>query len=286
MRKIFKRREEKKFAVNIFILSVICLFFLSIGYSVLNQDLGINGAATIEYTMQSFPYEVNCTSNKWQSDGNTFYHCEPGELTFLGDEEIYSWEIIVDVPENTELIECYGNTFCEMKDGKLHIYSSEINGKLKPNDKTKIGFLIKTTQDYELIVEKANFYNFQNKNPFEENVSACIPLSLTFENVGWANLLTVSVTNDTDYIIYYWEVKIPLPETFEYTAIYGSDYVITDDYLIFYGLIDQNYGQIVQNITKTGVAQVSNYTEGHNFEIAEAKALIINYSGNSVCGVR
>lgn len=284
MGKIFKRREEKKFAVNILIFSVICLFFLSIGYSALNQDLNINGIATIDGKTQTSSFEVECTENRWDSGGVKNYHCEPGYLTYLGSEEIYSWEVIIDVPDDAVIVECYGNTTCELKDGKLYIYSSDLNGRLMPNEQTRIGFLIQTAEEYELTVEKANFYNLQNVSPYQEDIASCIPITLTQEDVGWATILKLNITNPTDYTIYYWEVKIPIPEEFNYSAIYGADYVITDDYLIFYGLINQNTRQIGSNVSKEGVVQLMSFTEGHVFEISEATALIINNSGNKVCG--
>lgn len=287
MMKRRKRKEEKKFIVNICIFTIISIFFLSIGYSALSQNLYVSGTSTIDYKeVKSMDFEFTCSENRWTQGNRNYFQCQPGTISYSGNEEVYSWSIAINLPDGAALEACYGNTTCEVKDGKLYIYSSDINGKLQPGRQIQIGFLISSNEYYDGIdVDSTNIYNFTKLNPKDEDVANCLDTSLTMSNLSWTTQLNFNIKNNTRETVYYWEAVIPLPPNTRINNMYGSDYIITDDSIILYGIIDQNYGQMPPGNNKNVVINISSYPSGYRFYVESVKALVVNSGNTKVCGV-
>ena len=222
---------------------------MSIGYSVLEESFSITATAGIKGKNNDdveFPYEMNVSVSKWESGGYN-YQFNPFTLTYQGNENVTSWNMVFDIPDDSEIVNCWNMT-CVFKNGYLTIHSTSNNSNITPNQTvTNFGFqIVSSMENYELNTVKVNFYTPSHPNPLEQTITEGINVTVT-KGSGWneggmfVSQFNFKITNTTAIDLTSWQLEILKP-TLDSTMSnnWGCEYVEKDNSFIIVGNRDTN----------------------------------------------
>lgn len=231
---------HKKNIKKTFLIFVIFLFAISIGYSALYEKISLNATASLKTNRANNDYNLEYKLTSWNS-GKYEYQFNPISLTYTGKENVNTWEIIIEVPDDSTISACW-NVKCIMRNGKLIIRNERSNATIKPNTTlTNFGFQISTAMaNYELNVEDINFYTPSNPNPNEQIITDNI--SVEYSNRGgwqsgekYVSQIYIDIKNNTNVDFSYWELIIKRPPNSSIKSLWGASFVEKDDTIIITG---------------------------------------------------
>lgn len=243
-----RRKKELKFS-RIVILFVISITTFSVGYSLLSQNLSVEGTTNLiiqtEDTKEFKSKNLKLTyeDKNWHSGGTTYYQYD-FVLTNIGNETIENWQVVIDFPSNVEHVGGWAANY-ELKNGKLIITGMEYNLKLNPGNQATFGLQLSTT-DSEIKIIKVNLNGEisteenpgknpgenQEDNPIEEpNKDLAIEIK---RNSYWGTKgeyylqFAITVTNNSDLNINPWKFKLSVPSDANITNYWNFNYIIAD----------------------------------------------------------
>ena len=243
-----KRKTEKKerriFIIKTCIFLTVIACFLTVGYSILSQDLSMDAVANIANQSNGGDFTLltdSSTVHKWGNSEQYTYQYNLA-LSYTGGTTISSWYAKFDVPDDAVLDNSW-SSYGEIVDGYLYLYNSDYEYKLENNILTpKPNFQISTSVDnYEMVLLESRVYASVNDNPNavivdSSLVDASFSLGDNYQNGNsYSNQATLTISNNSGVKISYWELKIPVPEGTTITNIWNCNYVIKGGYLYFYG---------------------------------------------------
>lgn len=272
--------HKKKNIKLIFAIFIISLLTMSIGYSVLSEKLSLTGTAKLKVESDSNSYDIDYSLTSWAA-GKTQYQFNPITLTYNGTEDVTTWDMIIEVPDDSTVEACW-NARCKIENGKLIIGNSDNNANIKPNQSiTDFGFQIATSMtNYELNVEQANFYTATNPNPNERIITEGIEIEYS-KNGGWpsgdkfVSQMYINITNSTEYNFNYWELKIKRPNNSTIKALWGASYVEKEDTIVITG--ENNDTNFQSGKTKSIGVQIEVENEAVELETIEIFGKTIIY---------
>lgn len=216
-------------------LSIIFIFVLlvmSVGYSALQQNLSLSGTATLKKEDKPDNYEVNDNPSSWGTD-KIVYQFQPS-ITYKGTDKTTSWEIIIDIPDDSELVNSWNGIF-KIENGNLIISNDQNNKEINPGGTVSFGFQIKSDMtNYQLNIIEANFYSPVKPDPKEEIFTDGINVRVEGLS-GWYNgnkyvsQIYVYVTNNTGVDLSSWEVNLVRPINSNIVNLWGGSYIEKDD---------------------------------------------------------
>lgn len=218
--------NKKKIRVRFFIL-LLSFLFMSIGYSVLKQTLTIGASAGLIVDVVDDPptggdpnieYNVEYSISKWPSGGYN-YQFNPFTLSNLSSENVTSWNMVFDIPDDSEIKDCW-NMICVFEDGYLTMHSTRDNSSIPGGSNvTNFGFQILTQMDnYELNIVSTNLYTDAYPNPLEVEVQDNITLTHT-PGSGWneggmyVRQFNFTINNENSFNLTSWEIVLNKPST-------------------------------------------------------------------------
>lgn len=234
------RKKKKKNIKIVFIIFVILLLTMSIGYSALYEKLSLTGTAKLNTEAKDNNYDIEYKVTSWQS-GKYEYQFNPVTITYKATEDVNTWKIVIDVPDDSTLSACW-NVKCKIEDGKLIIRNDNNNAIIKPGGiLTNFGFQIATSmENYEFNVEEVNFYTPTNPNPDEQIITDGLSVNYSKSN-GWVSgnkfvsQININVTNNTGIDLSYWELVIKRPANSKIQTLWGASYIEKEDTIIITG---------------------------------------------------
>lgn len=234
------RKKKKKNIKIVFIIFVILLLTMSIGYSALYEKLSLTGTAKLNTEAKDNNYDIEYKVTSWQS-GKYEYQFNPVIITYKATEDVNTWKIVIDVPDDSTLSACW-NVKCKIEDGKLIIRNDNNNAIIKPGGiLTNFGFQIATSmENYEFNVEEVNFYTPTNPNPDEQIITDGLSVNYS-KSGGWVSgnkfvsQININVNNNTGIDLSYWELVIKRPANSKIQTLWGASYVEKEDTIIITG---------------------------------------------------
>lgn len=234
------RKKKKKNIKIVFIIFVILLLTMSIGYSALYEKLSLTGTAKLNTEAKDNNYDIEYKVTSWQS-GKYEYQFNPVTITYKATEDVNTWKIVIDVPDDSTLSACW-NVKCKIEDGKLIIRNDNNNAVIKPGGiLTNFGFQIATSmENYEFNVEEVNFYTPTNPNPDEQIITDGLSVNYS-KSGGWVSgnkfvsQININVNNNTGIDLSYWELVIKRPANSKIQTLWGASYVEKEDTIIITG---------------------------------------------------
>ena len=234
------RKKKKKNIKIVFIIFVILLLTMSIGYSALYEKLSLTGTAKLNNESKDNNYDIEYKVTSWQS-GKYEYQFNPVTITYKATEDVNTWKIVIDVPDDSTLSACW-NVKCKIEDGKLIIRNDNNNAIIKPGGiLTNFGFQIATSmENYEFNVEEVNFYTPTNPNPDEQIITDGLSVNYS-KSGGWVSgnkfvsQININVNNNTGIDLSYWELVIKRPANSKIQTLWGASYVEKEDTIIITG---------------------------------------------------
>ena len=97
---------HKKNIKKTFLIFVIFLFAISIGYSSLYEKISLNATASLKTNRANNDYNLEYKLTSWNS-GKYEYQFNPISLTYTGKENVNTWEIIIEVPDDSAISACW-----------------------------------------------------------------------------------------------------------------------------------------------------------------------------------
>lgn len=216
--------NKKKIRIR-FVILLLSFLFMSIGYSVLRQTLTIGASAGLIIDVVDDPstggdpnieYDVEYSISKWPSGGYN-YQFNPFSLSNMSSENVTSWNMVFDIPDDSTLVECWNMT-CVLKDGYLTMHSTKDNSSIPGGSTiTNFGFqIVSQMENYELNIVSTNLFTEAYPNPFETEVTDNITLTHTAGS-GWSEggmyvrQFNFTINNENSYNLTSWEIILKKP---------------------------------------------------------------------------
>lgn len=147
----YRRKNAKMKKANIILLSVMFLFVfvMTVGYSTINQNLTINGAASIKKQSEFDTSKVEITLETTWGEGDVFYYQYLVKIKNDGDSAIENWKVGFDVASGSEVKNAWGAD-CIINGEMIYCTPVDYNKIIGPN--TSIEFRLQITmpvQDFK-----------------------------------------------------------------------------------------------------------------------------------------
>lgn len=247
MRKIAKRR--KKIGINgLIIIFILSLTTISVGYSLLSQELKISGKTRIVNSKEEDEsFRMTYQKNSWGQDP----YITQFDVTVenISDQAVDSWTFYIDVPENTEII-AFWNVKASIEDNKLILKNESYNGNISIDGKITFGIQLQTyVENYELdgsIIDTGEQEEEKNDEiVLNDNLEVSYNVDSQWQAAdGYHTIYSVNIQNNGE-LINDWSMKIELPIGTVYETSWNANYIVQDNYIIFSnvdynGTIDSN----------------------------------------------
>lgn len=243
-----RRRKKHKFSTLI-VLFVISLFCFSIGYSLLQEKLSIQGKGSIVVdTTDDFTYTV--TENGWDNNGQ---YSKQYQFTIqnVKDVSYVGWYATATVNENDSISGCW-NTNCVIENGVLKLTNVSYNGNVAPNGTVEFGLIINhINKDSNL--SDIKFYGITSENSgdqsgegdkeedkeedTEENLDESIEITYTLGD-AWQDsgiyhqMITFNITNNRETAITSWQMDLDRKK-YNLRNVYNANYIEKETLLRF-----------------------------------------------------
>lgn len=225
-----KKNKNYKF-IMIGFFYLIILFVISVSYSFFDTNLSYQNRK--EKSKKTSLYQINYfIKEKKKSNNSYYYHLIP-TLTYLGKMKTTDWKLYIKVPFDTEVIQCYYASSCNLEGEVLTISNSPKNGTLSPkNNSITMGVQIKVNQPnepFEVIgasFDKDYLSNLED-NPYQSIIESedIIP-TLKFTG-SWNDLstYTLKIENHSSHItLSSWKVQLSYPIGSNINRVWGGTY--------------------------------------------------------------
>ena len=235
MRKIKKNKSSNYMLIGI--TYVIMILAISTAYSFLNENLSITATTSISQHGDDYILNNNIVS-KEEIDGVYYYEYNV-VLTYTGANTTTGWESYIQIPFDSEIIECYNAASCVVEGEALTVTNDITNGTLSPdNTSATYTFKFKTSEaNYSLNTLGVKFFingqtNPDNPDNPDDPPAEVIPttkdvngvLSLLYDwNASKQYLLTIKNTSDT-YRISSYIVTIKVPDGFMVNTAWSAEW--------------------------------------------------------------
>lgn len=258
-------RLRKKFTFKyIFIIFIASVLLLSVGYSLLSENLLIEGKGNLVITdPEKEDYTVTYTKETWYSGK---HHYNFNLVLTNNTEPIYEWVIVVNVPNDTTITNCW-NATCEVENGQLKITNLSYNGFVNTNASINLGVSL-TTNTAQLELN-----NFEVQQPDEEvegdkeiaGLTATLVKGNSWQSGNqYVTQYDLKVKNNSTINIKNWKVKIKLNSA-TVANYWNLQVEIVGDYL-YLSNVAYN-GNINIGGEAGGGLQLMTPTANHNFVI-------------------
>lgn len=223
MRKIKKNKSSNYMLIGI--IYIVMILTISTAYSFLNENLSISTGASI--SQDGKDYVIDNTIITEEEIEGVYYYEYDVVLTYKGETPTTGWEVYIQIPFDSEIIECYNAASCVVEGEALTIKNDTTNGMLSPdNTSTTFSFKFKTSDpDYVFNVIGAKFFtdggttdpdvpdNPGNDLPVGQDISGVLTL---LYNWGAAKQYVLTIENASDtHTITSFVATVYIPEGFK-----------------------------------------------------------------------
>lgn len=235
MRKIKKNKSSNYMLIGI--TYIVMILTISTAYSFLNENLSISTGASI--SQDGKDYVIDNTIITEEEIEGVYYYEYDVVLTYKGETPTTGWEVYIQIPFDSEIIECYNAASCVVEGEALTIKNDTTNGVLSPdNTSTTFSFKFKTSDpDYVFNALGAKFFTDGGTtdpdvpdNPDPDNPGSDLPvveeisgvLTLLYDWVASKQyVLTIENASDT-YAITSFVATVYIPEGFEVNTAWSA----------------------------------------------------------------
>ena len=240
-----RRRKKHKFSTLI-VLFVISLFCFSIGYSLLQEKLSIQGKGSIVVdTTDDFTYTV--TENGWDNNGQ---YSKQYQFTIQNVKNVsyIGWSATATVNEQDTVVGCW-NATCVIKNGILTITNVDYNGNVSSNGTVEFGLILNhINQDSNL--SNIKFYGITSENSGtqtgeeekeeekeEGNLDESIDVTYTlgdswYDGEKYHQMLTLNIKNNRETAITSWQIDLDRKK-YNLQNVYNANYIEMETLLRF-----------------------------------------------------
>lgn len=281
---IKKRKLNKEISISkIVFIFILCTLMLSVGYSLLSQDLSIGGTANMVFEedddndFNNDSLKLAYVTNSWSSNYKTYFQYD-FTLSNISLDTIENWKIVIDIPEDCEYVNGWSAEY-EISDSKLTITPTSYNQILTSESSITFGIQIATT-DNNFIINKVNIngdtIEKDNDNSDNEEIEneANNNLDLSFIRSNyWGNegdyyiQYDIDVSNNTSEDINPWSFQFELPDGASIIHNWNCNYVNADG-IVTISPVSHNQNLIVGSKTTIGIQINSPIL---NFELTKRK---------------
>lgn len=248
------KNKNNKIGILIIIYFVIFLF-IGMAYSFLNENLNLKGKVGFSNnSIYNFSYSY-ILQDSW-NDGTYYYYYFVPTVTYLGNDNINSWQANIRVPYDIEITGCFEASECTVTNNILKITNASWNGILTNNSSFHFGFQMKTkTSNYELLIVAINFYkgDIVVNPPTTDKVDGFdikFELQNSWDNTSSYNL---KITNNSTVKLTSWKLEVNVNENTTIDSIWNANYVLKDNILVLSGLEWNSTIDINSNISGIGL---------------------------------
>lgn len=240
---MYRRRLRKNRTLSfngIIILFIFISLFLSVGYSLLVQDLTIGGTTSLvssnsNDSISSDDLKFTYEKGVWYSN-NLYYYQFDMHLENISTYDIKNWQIIIDVPDDAVLVGSWNNNI-SIQDGKLIIN----NGLIEIGDKLSFGCQISTSVDnfdFDNVILNGEKIIINDSQESEQNNISIVfsPTNNWQSGDKYFYQYNIVIKNNGDYNISSWQFDVSLPSTVKMESMWGANYVNKDSVIKFSNL--------------------------------------------------
>lgn len=237
MRKITKRRKKVGISrlLFIFVLSLMCI---SIGYSLLSEEIQVNGKSTVVVSNDNNDKDNKLKmSYQKQTWGNNPYITQ-FDITVenISNESIDGWTFYIEIPENTKIVNAW-SVKANIENNKLILKNEDYNSNISIDGKITFGIQIQSdTQNIELENPITDMGEEDNKNDEiiqndELNILYSVDTKWQDAN-GYHTIYTVTIKNNGSPVNK-WSIKLNLPSNTSYENSWNCNYIVQDNSILF-----------------------------------------------------
>lgn len=145
-----KKKTKRKTKIKVILICFfsITLLFLSVGYSILKQDIKILGKVSIQsQEPERQDYIVTYViDSKWYSNGKYYYKIT---MTLFNNTNttLDGWMIAIQAPANAEIVN-YASVQCELKEKTIEFTNVSYNAQVPSKTSISFEFQVATTDAY------------------------------------------------------------------------------------------------------------------------------------------
>ncbi|MBE6160328.1 MAG: hypothetical protein E7157_04710 [Lactobacillales bacterium] len=148
-----RRRRKELSLTKIIVLFVVCTLTFSVGYSLLSQQLSVEGTVNLLYEKELTCKEYVTDELKLTYDNKMLWH-NAGlnymqidiTLTNLTQEEMTDWKVMIKFISDIEISGSWAGNYTE-SDNKVTITGLDWNKTLAPGGQTTFGFQVSTPDE-------------------------------------------------------------------------------------------------------------------------------------------
>ena len=281
-----RRRKKHKFSTLI-ILFVISLFCFSIGYSLLQEKLSIQGKGSLVVdATDDFTYTVNI--NGWNSNEKyakqyQFVIQNVKNISYIG------WSATATVNEQDTIVGCW-NATCVIENGILTITNVDYNGNVSPDATVAFGLIIEqvnaednlddikfigktnnATENNNLTEGTNSFINGETSQ-LDESIDVTYTLGDSwYDGEKYHQMLTLNIQNNRETAITSWQIDLDRKK-YNLQNVYNANYIEMETLLRFSNV---SYNGMI-NPGNTVSFQIELTSTEKNFNIS-----IVNITGSA-----
>lgn len=287
MRKI---KKNKNFNVwKIIIIFIISTLTISVGYSLLQQNLSVEGTANLiteekddkEFSNKNL--KLTYEDKTWYNNGQTYYQYD-FKLTNIGQEKVENWKIVIDIPSDIKYVGGWSANY-KIEGTKLTITGMSYNNTLNAGNEITFGLQISMSEN-NFKISKVNLNgdvieNNPTPNPDPDptpnpdpdpdpGVESDIKVVFT-KGSSWGvsgeyyTQYDIKLTNDTDSDISDWSFSFELPTGATISNYWNFNYVNKD------GIVtvtpSDNNKTLAKNTSITIVMQIKSPTNDYTLSL-------------------
>lgn len=241
-----RRRKRRGISTTkILIIFVACTLTFSVGYSLLAQQLTVEGKSNLVYTkvgdneFESSDLNMKYDENHWYSGGRMYYQYNI-ELTNISDSPVSDWKIEITLPPSTKYENGWSARY--VVDNGILTITKENAIIIEPGKSVKFGVQVSMT-DTEFKIEDAELFNTTEKDndpnpgviPDPKEDEDCPTVIVNAGNTWTSNGLyytqyEILVKNETTQSINDWSTKVKLPNGAIINSSWGANVELVDNY--------------------------------------------------------
>ncbi len=262
-----KNFKKYKSTIIISVVFVISLLFIGTGYSLLSQNLEINGTASASEQAVNIinGFGVNSRiSDTWYNNFRYYFNTKV-ELVNESGSDTTGWKISMDVPSDVSDIQCWSANY-ELENERLTLSNLDYDSNVASGTSLEVGFIlssgiVSSFKPSNVVItiytlESPNGFDISIPNtgsitdpenpeepeepeePTDPNFSKYLDVSITTTNSwndGEYNMAQYSVVikNKSTKTVMSWGLEISDADKFDITGCWSANYILTDTILSF-----------------------------------------------------
>lgn len=286
-----RRRNKKLQFKTLIILFVITLLSFSVGYSILEDRLSIEGKTSFIYDAhgeditKEAVIKHSYTMDAYNSGSGRYTRQYMFTVENISDMNFTNWIGVADLATGDTLINCW-NVDCSVEKGKLKMASKTYNGVLGIGETADFGVVIEHANTTNLL-SNIYFYGSENEDnnggnsgtsgtDEPDNPETPSNLIATYKNGSswfngrnYTNMYDITITNNGDTQINGWEIDLRRFENYHIDTAYNANFVERDDVMRFSN-VSYN-GSIAPGKSVTFQVVLTNVVTGMNIVIVDVK---------------